>query len=266
MTELHWFPFKYDTYLADTNRLEVAEHGCYLLLMIEYYKHGVALDDDDEILAKVCGCHVNDFKNHKKSLMKFFKKDKKGKLIHKKIEREMKEGKSKHKKRVNAGKKGGKAKASNARAMLEQRPSKDLAKSYQCSTNNNNNNNNNIIKKDIDKSISKASTKKGLVDQDWLPNETSINAMEEMGYNENDAQQRLIDYFKDYAPNANTTIKDSQAIFRNFIRKSDWSGPIARRNTGVFQGDSYPKGQLSKYDQSIAAGRAALDLLSRKDG
>lgn len=54
----HHFPFHIGDYLRDTRGLSLAEHGAYLMLMLEYYSSGKPLRADAKTLYKVTGAHT----------------------------------------------------------------------------------------------------------------------------------------------------------------------------------------------------------------
>ena len=49
-----WMPLYVADYLADTRRLSMAEHGAYMLLIMEYWRNG-GLPDDERRLARIVG-------------------------------------------------------------------------------------------------------------------------------------------------------------------------------------------------------------------
>lgn len=127
MAKLPFMKFYVDDYLADTVRLTPMEHGCYMLLIIEYWRTQKSILNDDEELADICRCSVDDFGKVKRRVLKFFHV-KRDRLVHNRVERLIEESKEAYEKRRSAGKKGGlnKAKAipkqsySNASPMLKQ--------------------------------------------------------------------------------------------------------------------------------------------------
>ncbi len=110
-----WMPLYVSDYLADTRHLSLAEHGAYLMLIMHYWQKG-GLPDDDDKLARIVGVTPKKWKLFKPLLGEFFSDG----WIHKRIDDEIKKSRQASERRALSGKAGGLAKASNARAMLEQ--------------------------------------------------------------------------------------------------------------------------------------------------
>jgi uncharacterized protein YdaU (DUF1376 family) len=53
MSSPAWMPFYIADYLADTGRLSAAEHGAYMLLIMEYWRTGGRIPNDDRQLARI---------------------------------------------------------------------------------------------------------------------------------------------------------------------------------------------------------------------
>lgn len=104
-----WFPFYVGDYVKDTARLTTEAHGAYLLLILDYWVNGPP-PDDNETLATITKLPVPIWKKRRPSIAPFFKVVN-GKWTHSRIDREIDAANEKHKKRVDAGGKGGKAKA-----------------------------------------------------------------------------------------------------------------------------------------------------------
>jgi uncharacterized protein YdaU (DUF1376 family) len=125
-------PFFPADYLADTRRLTPAQHGAYLLLILEYWVSG-SLPDDDGQLARIVGMTPGEWRKAKPVVQAFFHDG----WQHQRIDEELAKAKAKHERRQEAGKAGGIAKAnakqssSNASQMLEQNDSNALASSSQ---------------------------------------------------------------------------------------------------------------------------------------
>jgi uncharacterized protein YdaU (DUF1376 family) len=68
-----WMPLYIGDYLADTSHLSVAQHGCYLLLIMHYWQNG-NIPDDDRILARICRCEPEHWTRYYKNVvLNFFK-------------------------------------------------------------------------------------------------------------------------------------------------------------------------------------------------
>lgn len=108
-------------YLRKTTHLRAAGHGAYLLLIIHYWSTG-GLPNDDDQLAAIARMSSADWRKMRPTIQKFFEDGWK----HERIEEELVEAQKKYEARVQAGRKGGKAKARD-----KQNPSNATAKSYQ---------------------------------------------------------------------------------------------------------------------------------------
>lgn len=121
---LPWFPFNVGDYMRDTARLTTEAHGAYLLLIMDYWVNGPP-PDDNEVLATITKLPVTIWRKRRPTILPFFKIVD-GRWTHGRIDREIAAADEKHKKRVEAGKEGGKAKAkgkqkaSNATEEIEQ--------------------------------------------------------------------------------------------------------------------------------------------------
>jgi len=108
-------PLYVGDYLRDTRRLTAAEHGAYLLLIMEYWISG-ALPNDDRQLARIACMSLAEWKKAKPNVQPFFGPE----WTHKRIDSEIEKAQGKYRLRSEAGKRGGiasanaKQKASNA--------------------------------------------------------------------------------------------------------------------------------------------------------
>ena len=100
-----WMPLYIADYLRDTRKLTTAEHGAYLLLIMEYWTAG-ELPADDRKLARIVGMTPPEWRKAKPNVQTFFTDG----WRHKRIDHELREAE-----RIsNAGRKAGLASA-NAR-------------------------------------------------------------------------------------------------------------------------------------------------------
>lgn len=67
-----WMPLYVKDYLADTRKLTQAQHGAYLLLIMEYWRTARPLPDDDRLLAKLALVGQEKWKKQKLAVMGFF--------------------------------------------------------------------------------------------------------------------------------------------------------------------------------------------------
>jgi len=82
-----FMPFYVGDYLKDTNRLSAAEHGAYLMLMLDYWQNG-PIPDDERILFRLSRMSAQEWADSKVVLLGYFKR-RDGKLIHSRIDREL---------------------------------------------------------------------------------------------------------------------------------------------------------------------------------
>lgn len=81
-----WMPLYIADYLKDTRRLTPAEHGAYLLLIMEYWTAG-GLPADDSELARIIGMTASEWRKAKPKVQAFFSPDWKHGRIDKELAR-----------------------------------------------------------------------------------------------------------------------------------------------------------------------------------
>lgn len=99
-----YMPLWIGDYLADTSRLHWAQHGPYLLLIMDYWRKG-PLPDNDLTLSTICGMSADEWLNIKTVLAPFFRIDG-GQWHHKRIEKELKIAREKRNSHAERGLKG----------------------------------------------------------------------------------------------------------------------------------------------------------------
>ena len=98
-----WMPFYPADYLKDTNRLSLAEHGAYLLLICEYWQQGELPNDEDE-LRRIARMTEGEWRKSRNALRRLFLDGWK----HKRIDKELTKARElSEKKRANARKRWG---------------------------------------------------------------------------------------------------------------------------------------------------------------
>ncbi len=79
-----WMPLYVADYLRDTRRLTLAEHGAYLLLIMEYWT-AKSLPNDDRQLARIIGASPAEWRKIKPAVTPFFDEQ----WRHKRIDKEL---------------------------------------------------------------------------------------------------------------------------------------------------------------------------------
>jgi uncharacterized protein YdaU (DUF1376 family) len=72
MAALPYMPLFVADYMADTADLSTAQHGAYLLLIMNYWQRGGALPNDDARLAKITGLTARNWLQMKSRIAEFF--------------------------------------------------------------------------------------------------------------------------------------------------------------------------------------------------
>lgn len=114
-------------YFRDTRRLNLREHGAYLLLLGELWVQGGKLNATDETLARATLCSADEWAELKPVIMPFFRVVR-GKLTQKRLSEELAKYDDTIRKRKSAGQKGGRASrgtvTENPEANAQQMPTK----------------------------------------------------------------------------------------------------------------------------------------------
>jgi uncharacterized protein YdaU (DUF1376 family) len=97
-------------YLGDTRHLTTEQHGAYLLLLMTMWRADGRLPNDPKKLARVAGCTPSRWAKISAEVMAFFD-EVAGEITNKRLVFELEKAREKSIKRVDAGTKGGNAKA-----------------------------------------------------------------------------------------------------------------------------------------------------------
>lgn len=100
-----FMPLWIGDYLADTMRLTRDQHGGYLLLIMDYWRQGEALPDDDDALAAITKASPVEWKKLRPVLARFFEVAD-GKWTHGRIEQELKSAQEQYTAKVERAKAG----------------------------------------------------------------------------------------------------------------------------------------------------------------
>jgi len=88
MAALPYMPLFVADYLADTRHLTPAQHGAYLLLIMNYWQTGKPLPNDDARLAKIVGMNKRDWAHNRVEVLEFFI-EQENMLVHSRIAHEL---------------------------------------------------------------------------------------------------------------------------------------------------------------------------------
>lgn len=92
-----WMPVYIGDYLGDTQRLTTEQHGAYLLMLMDYWRNGPP-PADDAVLCSINRLKLARFRKHKTTLFAFFKIVG-GKLVHPRVDAEIRKAKQNQERR-----------------------------------------------------------------------------------------------------------------------------------------------------------------------
>lgn len=79
---MDFYRFKTEKYRKATRHLDTFQHGCYRLLIDEYMDTREPLPDNDQALANICHCTLQEFLDHASTIIRSFFIGKDGLLFH----------------------------------------------------------------------------------------------------------------------------------------------------------------------------------------
>ncbi len=115
-----YMPLFVADYLADTAHLTVAEHGAYLLLVMNYWQRGKPLPADDKKLARIARMSDAEWQDARDTLAEFFI-EQDGCWSHKRVDAEIAVAEEKTSKAKKAARASAEARQANAQQMLSER-------------------------------------------------------------------------------------------------------------------------------------------------
>lgn len=125
-----YMQFYVGDYLKDTGHLNVLEHGAYLLLLLNCWRLGGVLPDNEALLMRFAKCKQRQWDAVKDTVLALFERTEEG-LTQKRLRTELSKYETVVEKRRCAGESGGKAKSRKAKgdnvASAKQEPSNVVA-------------------------------------------------------------------------------------------------------------------------------------------
>jgi uncharacterized protein YdaU (DUF1376 family) len=220
-------------YLGDTHHLGALEHGAYLLLLMAMWRAGGVLPAHDANLAKLARCTPDQWAEIRAVVLPFFKVSR-GRLRHKRLAAEIAKYESTSCKRSEAGRLGGRRKASENNAPVEAN-----AKPPESNSRHNQNQNQNHKEKQVSLSAGAQKPARGSrISADWKPSDADRAFAQGLGLTPH-AIERTAERFRDYwlgATGANASKADWPATWRNWVRREAKDlEPVAKpKFPGVF--------------------------------
>lgn len=117
MPELPYMQLYVAKYLADTMHLTTLQHGAYMLLLMNYWQRGKALQNDDSRLANIVKMSAKEWKANRGVLAEFFTVTE-AEWVHGRVERDLERVTVTLGKRSAAGKESANKRSTNAQHML----------------------------------------------------------------------------------------------------------------------------------------------------
>jgi uncharacterized protein YdaU (DUF1376 family) len=115
-----YMPFHPGDYLTDTAHLSAAEHGAYLLLILNYWQRGEALPADDRKLRGIARMSADEWQESREAVLEFFT-ERDGLLHHKRIDEELANARDKSSKAKASAEQSVSARRANAKRPLSER-------------------------------------------------------------------------------------------------------------------------------------------------
>jgi uncharacterized protein YdaU (DUF1376 family) len=115
-----YMPFHPGDYLTDTAHLSAAEHGAYLLLILNYWQRGEALPADDRKLRGIARMSADEWQESRETVLEFFT-ERDGLLHHKRIDEELATARDKSSKAKASAEQSVNVRRANAKRPLSER-------------------------------------------------------------------------------------------------------------------------------------------------
>lgn len=206
-----WMPLYVGDYLADTARLTTAQHGAYLLLLMDYWRNG-SLPDDDAVLAQVTKCSPQEWRKIRPALVGMFQLVD-GKWTHKRVEQELADSRKRSEKAEERARHAAKLRWGSDAPSNAPRNAPSMPQAMPGAK----------------QSPSPISTYKGLS----YPQDEHKALAAKLGLDVDDQFQR----YRDWMASTGKVHKDQNAGFRNWLRNANGMGPAKPIASVVRQND-----------------------------
>lgn len=266
----NFMPLYIADYLADTSHLSTLQHGAYLLLLLNYWRRGSKLPDNDAYLAQVTRLPVREWQKHREIIAQLFTvKD--GWWIQKRVEEELARARSNFKSKSEAGAKGAakrwqKNGGANGTAIAEPLPSQcqtdatlpSPSPSHSPSGENSDAN---------ASEARKPRSRKFRTPADWLPDEKDQAHAQDRGLSATTIAA-LAEQFRDHHLAKGTLHSDIHAAWRTWVGNHiAWHGTGPWPSAGARQAVAYRQGPASVVASAASAlSRIEAKLRLQRDG